>query len=75
MKWLLLLLVAVAVIHWLGRAKKAAVRGAEGRRPVPQVESMLQCAQCGVHFPASEAVTIAGRAYCCDAHSRLHAAR
>ncbi|TFW09491.1 hypothetical protein E4K72_05815 [Oxalobacteraceae bacterium OM1] len=75
MKWLLLLLVAVAVIHWLGRAKKAAVGAAGGRRPAPQVESMLQCAQCGVHFPASEAVTVGDRVYCSDAHSRLHAPR
>jgi hypothetical protein len=37
---------------------------------------MLPCAQCGVHAPSSEMLRdAAGRAYCCEEHRRLHAAR
>lgn len=31
-------------------------------------EAMLQCAQCGVHVPSSEALLSGTRAYCCSAH-------
>ncbi|MGI4849907.1 MAG: PP0621 family protein [Janthinobacterium lividum] len=41
-----------------------------------EVEDMLQCAQCGMHVPASEAViAAAGQAYCSTAHRQLHAPR
>ena len=42
------------------------------RRPEPQAETMLQCAYCGVHFPASEAAAGAdGRVYCSSEHKAL----
>jgi uncharacterized protein len=34
---------------------------------------MAQCAHCGVHFPASEAVRADGLDYCSPAHVRLPA--
>ncbi|MGZ5203090.1 MAG: PP0621 family protein [Telluria sp.] len=42
------------------------------RRPqAPQVESepMTSCGQCGIYFPASEAVHAGGHDYCCAAHA------
>ncbi|MDP5008347.1 MAG: PP0621 family protein [Glaciimonas sp.] len=40
----------------------------------PQVEVMVACAHCGLHFPASEAVTDhAGAVFCGEEHLRLHA--
>jgi uncharacterized protein len=39
----------------------------------PQIETMTQCAHCGLHFPASEAVRADGLDYCCPAHVRLPA--
>lgn len=49
------------------------------RRPasppsVPRAEEaqvMIKCAQCGVHLPRSEAVTLGDNSYCCDAHRSL----
>jgi uncharacterized protein len=40
-------------------------------------EAMLQCAECGMHFPASEALPAAGagQVFCCEEHRRHHAAR
>lgn len=31
-------------------------------------EAMVDCAACGLHFPASEAVRDGARLYCCAAH-------
>jgi uncharacterized protein len=37
-------------------------------------EVMLQCAHCGVYYPASESVPANGRDYCSAAHAALPAA-
>ena len=34
----------------------------------PAIEDMTSCAQCGLHFPASEALHADGRDYCSPAH-------
>ena len=39
--------------------------------PVAEIESMTQCAHCGIHFPASEAVHADGHDYCSPGHVRL----
>lgn len=37
------------------------------------VEAMLACAHCGLHFPASEALTNTnGSVFCSIEHQRLH---
>jgi uncharacterized protein len=36
--------------------------------PPPVIENMTSCAQCGLHFPASEALHAEGRDYCSPAH-------
>lgn len=41
------------------------------RAPVAEIESMTQCAHCGIHFPASEAVHADGHDYCSPGHVRL----
>lgn len=33
-----------------------------------EVENMVQCAQCSVHLPRSEAFLVDGNFYCCKAH-------
>jgi uncharacterized protein len=37
-------------------------------------ETMLQCAHCGIFYPASETVQARGRDYCSAAHATLPAA-
>ena len=36
--------------------------------PAAAPEAMVDCAACGLHFPASEAVRDGARLYCCTAH-------
>jgi uncharacterized protein len=93
MKYLIWLVVLLAVVVWFQRAKKSMLAGndaaADGEagaepgmpRPKPSrfrrrsdsnVETMVQCAHCGIHFPASEAVVHAsGAYYCSEEHRRL----
>ena len=48
-----------------GREPKRGA-GSEGRGG--KGEPMRQCAHCGVHLPASDALTSGGRDYCSEAH-------
>lgn len=65
---LLLLLVAVGVLLWWKHRQR-------GRRTPPpsaaasgSAESMLPCALCGVHLPASQALPGRGGVFCCAEH-------
>lgn len=61
-------LVLIGVVVYLLRGKKIR-RAAEG---VPAVESMVQCAQCGLHLPASEGISDGqGTLFCSAAHRAL----
>jgi uncharacterized protein len=88
MKYLIWLVIAVAVVVWFQRAKKSMAAGAasspdrEGARrnpfarkrnePQQQIEAMVQCAHCGIHFPASESLSNAsGTVFCSEEHRRL----
>lgn len=84
MKYFIWLVVALAIIVWFQRVHKFIKPGAGSasgnrhtrdplRRRSKQVpESMVQCAHCGIHFPASESVTAAsGMVFCSDEHLRL----
>ncbi|MEP6505470.1 MAG: PP0621 family protein [Betaproteobacteria bacterium] len=65
--WVLLAFVA----WWLLRPRRKAPPAAStppAPPPVP-VEAMVDCARCGLHLPASEALLDAqGRGYCSSAH-------
>lgn len=81
MKLLLWAGVIVAVI-WILRNKstKAIPPAAQAPAATPaatdETESMLSCAQCGTHFPASEAVRNSSNlSFCCDEHRRQYVAR
>jgi uncharacterized protein len=61
-----------------GRGAPAAGPSAAGHpagapgRVEDATERMACCAACGLHFPASEAVTAGGREYCSTAHAHAH---
>lgn len=70
--------VALALLIYF--AVRSKIKQGQKRQPPPQpqrqapptalpVEAMLQCAHCGVHFPASENVPAGGRNYCSPAHA------
>jgi len=71
---LLLWLVLGFVAWWLLRPRRkvappASPDGARGRDgAAASPEAMVDCAACGLHFPASEAVRDGARVYCCTAH-------
>jgi uncharacterized protein len=48
---------------------------AQGRRQASaDIETMLECAHCGVFYPASETVQARGRDYCSAAHAAMPSA-
>ncbi|MEC5215804.1 uncharacterized protein RCH09_000738 [Actimicrobium sp. GrIS 1.19] len=76
MKALLWLGLIVTVIYLL-RKKSRAVFSREAMDIPPRRsadgEAMVQCAECGIHVPASEAVAGAGALmFCCPEHRALH---
>jgi uncharacterized protein len=52
----------------------SAYKARSAEKAVADAETMLQCAHCGVFYPASENVQVAGRDYCSPAHAGLPAA-
>ncbi len=71
-KLLILVLVAFAAyLLWRGlrprSGRSQAAPGADGER-------MVDCSQCGVHLPVSEAILARGRYFCSDEHRRLFSA-
>ena len=45
--------------------------GRAAGKAVADAETMLQCAHCGIFYPASETVQARGRDYCSAAHATL----
>lgn len=50
------------------------IHQARSEKALADAETMLECAKCGIFFPASEAVHAHGRDYCCAAHAAAPAA-
>jgi uncharacterized protein len=73
--WIALFVLVYWAFRDKSRKQRAASHGAAGRHNMPRppaVEPMLQCRQCGVHFPASEAMRNAlGDAFCSEEHRRV----
>ncbi|MGI9027030.1 MAG: PP0621 family protein [Burkholderiaceae bacterium] len=61
-------------VRWLGSLRKPGAHdtdaSARAESPATQeIETMRQCAWCGAHVPAGDAVSLPdGRVYCGDAH-------
>lgn len=73
LKFLLVLLV-VGIGVW---SLVSRLRGPRDDRPDRQAQpgtapvQMVECAHCGLHLPAADAVAEGSRLYCSDAHRRL----
>jgi uncharacterized protein len=67
MKWLILIAVVVAVL-WLARSARRRVEDRARKPPPGTRETMIACAQCGLHLPAGEALPGRGGLFCCEAH-------
>nr|WP_315398384.1 PP0621 family protein [uncultured Duganella sp.] len=55
-------------------AGPAGYKARNTEKALADAETMLECAKCGVFFPASEVVRANGRDYCCAAHAAAPAA-
>ena len=69
----LLLFIVLGIAAWWmlwPRRRVEPPPAARGDRaaPIAPAETMVDCAGCGLHFPASEAVRDGARLYCCTAH-------
>lgn len=69
---LLILVLVVLVVYFLWRGLRRD--GEPRRKPPADGERMVDCSQCGVHLPVSEAVEAKGRFFCSDEHRRLFSA-
>ncbi len=70
MKFLLLLVVALAVV-WAWRANRP-IKNKRTRQPAtpPQPQDMVRCALCGVHLPQGDAVAGRDGLYCSVEHQQ-----
>ncbi|SAL70155.1 PP0621 family protein [Caballeronia telluris] len=57
-------------------ASGTGARSGNGASGAPQLpDSLVRCAECGVHTPRSETLVVAGQRFCCSDHAHRHAAR
>jgi uncharacterized protein len=78
MRFLIWLVIGFVVVTWVMRAKSGLSTADRESRENKQgrAEAMLQCANCGMHVPASEAsIDAAGLAFCSEEHLALHHVR
>ena len=72
----LLVWIVVAIAAWWILRPRRRVTPPQAAAPGPAAapksaaapEAMVDCAACGLHFPASEAVRDGTRVFCCTAH-------
>ncbi|HSY29863.1 MAG TPA: PP0621 family protein [Burkholderiaceae bacterium] len=77
MKYLIWLLIVFAVVTWIKRLKAGFSNVHRDSRNATRIaEAMQQCARCGMHIPASEAVIDGnGAIFCSEEHRAQHAER
>ena len=68
---LLLLVIGLFVVYWILKGYRRKVdRTAD--EPAAKDEDMVRCAQCGVHLPRSDSLTVGNASYCSADHRRAH---
>ncbi len=74
MKFLLFLLAIVALL-WLLKGSRRRVEPPAASRPnapAQPPQSMVSCAQCGVHLPQGEALPGRGGVFCSEPHRNAY---
>lgn len=77
MKFVLWGVVGFLVVMWVLRAKKIPPQSSRGSGDTESrqrsVEAIVQCRQCGLHIPLSEAIVSQSNAvFCSEAHRSQH---
>ena len=81
MKFLLWAVIIGLVVIWIIREKKVSsavhdARQGNGREGLLEPQQMMQCAECGLHLPASEALAgPRGTVFCSEEHRLRYAGR
>lgn len=79
--WVFIVFLVWFAVRWLGASRRrrdgagATTEAARGQ-PSDKVETMRQCAWCGAHIPAPDALALTdGRVYCSTPHreAAIHA--
>lgn len=71
MKYLLVVLVVIIAIGiWRNNRRKASAPASARKQPLRQPEDMVTCAHCGLHLPASDAITSPDRNHYCSTEHR-----
>jgi uncharacterized protein len=68
---IIVLVLGLVLAYWILKGYRKKV---DGDQP-PQArdeETMVRCAQCGVHLPRSESISTDGRYFCSAEHKHLH---
>lgn len=76
--WVGIILVVLVVMRILGRHAAARHRRSiqpKKRNASNRYQAMTQCAHCGVHLPASDALHYDGKTWCSQEHARLGQAK
>jgi uncharacterized protein len=70
MKFLIWALLGYFIVSWILRDRKSGDSKPDSRRARNSgSESIVQCAHCGVHVPASEVIVAqTGLTFCCEDH-------
>ena len=73
MKYILVALVVIIAIGiWRNNRRKAAAPPPQPKKRLRTPEDMVTCAHCGLHLPASDAITSPDRQqYCSTEHRHL----
>ena len=70
----LLLIAGVLVVYWIVRSslRRRGDRGDTAPRDKTIADDMVRCAECGVHVPRGESLSVRGKFYCSADHQRRH---
>jgi uncharacterized protein len=72
---IVLVVLGLLAAYWILKSYRRRVdRRDASQAPPADAESMVQCAQCGVHLPRSESLTLHGRTFCSADHQQKHEA-
>lgn len=71
MKYVLVLLVVVVGLWLLLKRVRGPVAGNKPTQGAVAPQAMVECAHCGLHLPAGDAVLEGPHVYCSDGHRLL----
>ncbi|GAA5236107.1 hypothetical protein FOZ76_25265 [Verticiella sediminum] len=73
--WAAVVIVGLLVMRLMARHAAARTTAARRTSRSRRFEPMAQCAHCGVHLPAKDAIQRNGKHWCSEDHARLGAPR